>query len=448
MLNRSLYIMSSKLLGYGVRLILPYFLVRLMTVADFGAYRQFFLLEVYIASLFQLGLNQALYYFIPRDERNAGAYFLNSVLMNVVVFTTAFAAIGAFAGPLSRWLNMAILADAFWLLAVHTVLLMLTSACDCYLTARQRIRSSAVFEIGGQVIVSLATVAAAYATRRLDVVLLALVAARGVQLAAMLAYIHHRMHGFAAERYFFGLRVQIRYGVTLGVAGTLSMMLARLGDFFVSRYYGTEVYAVYSVGCTEIPVIQIFTQSLAMVALSQFASLELQHDREGIRRLWRKILTSTYAVTLPTIAFLLLVAKPLIVFMFTGTYADAVPIFQINTLLKLHLLFNATLVLRAMDRNGVSIWVNAATLLAAPFLLYAGMALGGLIGIITAQAVLMVASRLAPMFVVNRITDLRLPYVVGVGELAGFYRDAWTKARHVVRSRLDAAAASSGRGGR
>lgn len=448
MLNRSLYIMSSKLLGYGVRLILPYFLVRLMTVADFGAYRQFFLLEVYIATLFQLGLNQALYYFIPRDERNSGAYFLNSVLMNVTIFTAAFVVIGLFVGPLSQWLNMAILKDAFWLLAAYTVFLMLTTACDCYLTARQKIKSSALFEIGGQVLASAVTVITAYLTRRLDAVLMALVVARAVQLIAMLGFIHFRLNGFFAERYFFGLREQIRYGVILGLAGTCGTMLTRLHDFFVSRYYGTEVYAVYSVGCTEIPVIQIFTQSIAVVALGQFASLELQHDREGIRRLWRKILTSTYAVTLPTIAFLLLVAKPLIVFMFTGTYADAVPIFQINTLLKLHLLFNATLVLRAMDRNGVSIWVNAATLLAAPFLLYAGMALGGLIGIIAAQAVLMVASRLAPMFVVNRITDLRLPYVVGVGELAGFYRDAWTKARHVVRSRLDAAAVSSGRGGR
>jgi hypothetical protein len=49
----------------------------------FGAYRQFFLLESYIGALFQLGLNQALYYLIPRDVQNAGSYFLNSVLMNV-----------------------------------------------------------------------------------------------------------------------------------------------------------------------------------------------------------------------------------------------------------------------------------------------------------------------------------------------------------------------------
>ncbi|MBK7048534.1 MAG: hypothetical protein IPH48_18975 [bacterium] len=117
MLQKSLYIFVSKMAGYGVRLMLPYFLVRLLSVSDFGAYRQFFLLEMYIGSLFQLGLNQALYYFIPRDVRNSGAYLLNTLAMNAIVFAAAFVVIGLAIDPLSRWLNMAITRDAFgfWL---------------------------------------------------------------------------------------------------------------------------------------------------------------------------------------------------------------------------------------------------------------------------------------------------------------------------------------------
>ncbi len=436
MLNRSLYLMSSKLLGYGVRLILPYFLVRLLTVADFGAYRQFFLLEVYIASLFQLGLNQALYYFIPRDLRNAGAYFLNSVLMNVVVFSVAFAVIASFVTPLSGWLNMAILKEAFWLLAVYTVLLMLVSACDCYLTARQMVKASAAFEIFGQVVVSAATVAAAYATRRLDSVLLGLVAARALHLIVMLAYIHLKLHGFKADRYFFGITEQIRYGVVLGVAGMLWTLMMRMHEFFVSRYYGTETYALYSVGCTEIPIIQIFTQSLAVVVLGQFAMLDQQRDWDGIRALWKRVLTSTYAVTIPATLIFVLLAKPLIVFMFTDSYAAAVPIFQINTLLKLHFIFNASLVLRAMNRNDVSIWVNIATLVITPVLLYAGMKLGGLVGIISAQAVLMIGSRIATTIMMNRLTSVYLPYTVRVRDLIEFYRDTWAKGRNTIATRM------------
>lgn len=443
LINQSLYIFASKLLGYAVRLVLPYFLVRLLTVSDFGAYRQFFLLEVYMTGLFQLGLNQALYYFIPRDLRNAGAYFLNCVLMNVVVLTVAFIAIGLSVGPLSRWLNIAILNDAFWMLSSYVLILMLAIACDCYLTARQNVKAAAFFEVAGQVLASAACVATAFATRRIDAILVSLVAARAVQLLSMLAYIQWRLHGFRAERYFFGIRDQIRYGVVLGAAGTLFTMLVRLHEFFISRFYGTEAYAVYSAGCTELPIIQMFTQSVAVVALGQFALLEQQNDWDGIRQLWRRVLTSSYAVAIPVVVILLLVSKPLVLFMFTDTYAEAIPIFRINTVLKLGLIFNSTLVLRAMSRNDISIWVSAGALVLAPMLLYAGMALGGMVGIIVAQAVLMIGSRLVGNVLMNRIIPIHLPYTVGLGDLAAFYRESWAKGRGMLIARLRGPTAGS-----
>jgi O-antigen/teichoic acid export membrane protein len=450
MLNRSLYLASSKLLGYGIRLILPYFLVRLMTVADFGAYRQFFLLDIYISTLFQLGVNQSLFYFIPRDPRNAGAYFINSLLMNLVVFSSAYSIIGAFREPLSAWLKMAILREAFGPLTAFTMSLMLIAACDCYLNARQLTKVSAFFEIAGQVLASIVTVVTAFATRSLYSIILCLVAARAVQLLAMLAYIHFRLDGFGAQRYFFGLREQIRYGIALGLAGTVWAMLQRLHEFFVSGFYGTESYAIYSAGCTEVPIIQIFTQSVAVVALGQFALLEQQGDWQGVRQLWKRVLTSSYAVALPTITLFLLVSKPLILFMFTKTYADAIPIFRINTILKLYLVFNATLVLRAMNRNDISIKVNLATLAAAPGLLYLGMRVGGMVGIIAAQAVLMISSWLGMTVLLNRITRERLPYLVGVRDLAAFYREAWQKSLFLAGAgwRRIAAAAPGGHGGR
>lgn len=436
MLNQSLYIFASKITGYGIRLVLPYFLVRTLSVGDFGSYRQFFLLEMYISGLFQFGLNQALYYFIPRDQKNAGAYFLNSIVMNILVFGIAFAAIGAASGPLSRWLNIAILHDAFWKLAAYVVLLILGIACDAYLTARRHVKAAAVFEISGQVLVTVVSLVAALVTRRLDAILVGLVIARGLQLIAMLSYIHWRLHGFRAEHYFFGIREQVRYGVMLGAAGTLVTPLMRLHEFFVSRYFGTEAYAVYSAGCTELPVIQMFTQAVALVALSQFAVLEREKDWEGIRQLWRRVLTSSYAVALPFVLVLLLVSKPLIMFMFTDTYADAVSIFRVNTLLKLGLIFNSTLVLRAMNRNDVTIWINAAALALSPLLLFTGMKLGGMFGIIVAQAVVIVGSRLAGNLFLNRIIPVHLEYTVGWKDLMNFYREAWITGRGIIDGSL------------
>ncbi len=440
-----MYIFASKLSGYGVRLILPYFLVRMLSVGDFGAYRQFFLLEMYIGGIFQLGVNQALYYFIPRDEQNAGAYFLNSLVMNIVIFAVAFTGIGLTTGPLSRMLKMPVLEDAFWTLAVYVILLILTIACDCYMTARQSVKAAAAFELGGQLLVSGACLAAAFATHHLHIILVALAVARGVQLILMLLFIHWRMHGFRAERYFFGIKEQIRYGIVLGAAGTLLSPLMRLHEFFISHYYGAEGYAIYSAGCTELPLIQMFTQSVAVVALGQFATMEQQNDWEGIQRLWRRVLTSSYAVAVPFVVVLILVSRPLVLFMFTDTYAGAVPIFQVNTLLKLGLIFNSTLVLRAMSRNDITIWVNGVALVLAPAALWAGYRFGGMAGTIGAQAFLIVGSRLAGNVLMNRIIPVHLPYFVGPRDLWDFYKETWGQAKALLASRMRPRNADGGR---
>lgn len=427
MLNRSLTIFVSKLLGYGIRLFLPFFLVRLMTVAEFGAYRQFFLIEVYIAILFQLGVNQALYYFVPRDERNAGAYFVNSLVLNILIYSAAFTLIGLVRQPLGAWLNMAILDEAFGYLVAYTLIWMLIVSCDCYLTSRQKVKASAFFEVAGQLGTSILTVAAAFHWGDLHRIFLAMTIGRAIQLLALLCYIHFRLHGFRAERYFRDIKVQIRYGVVLGLAGTALSFQEKLHQLFISRYYGTESFAIYSVGCTDIPVMRILSQAVAVVALGQFALMEKEGDWQGIRSQWTRILTSMYAAAIPTVILLIAVSEPLIRIMFTESYIDAVPVFRVNALIKLSLIFNATLVLRAMNRNDVTLRVNLITLLVTPFALYGGMMLAGMTGVIAAHFVLLMGARIVLVYWLNRMTKADLAYVVGPRALWTFYRETAAK---------------------
>jgi O-antigen/teichoic acid export membrane protein len=328
---------------------------------------------------------------------------------------------------------MAILRDAFWTLAIYVVALMLTVGCDCYLTARQCIKAAAAFEVGGQIVVSALSVLVAYFhARSAPGVWSVLSSAEPCSCWRWFPIFTGACTDFALSD--TSLEFANRFGTAwyLGAGGTLITMVMRLHEFVVSRYYGPEGYAVYSAGCTELPVIQMFTQSVAVVALGQFAVLEQKNDWEGIRQLWRRVLTSSYAVAVPITLILVVAAKPIIIFMCTDVYADAAPIFRVNSLIKLGLIFNYTLVLRAMSRNDITMWINVVALLAAPFLLYAGMKTGGMLGVIEVQALLMIGTRLLGTFLMNRIIPAPLPYLVSVGEVVGFYREVVDKGRTML----------------
>ena len=118
--------------------------------------------------------------------------------------------------------------------------------------------------------------------------------------------------------------------------------------------------------------------------------------------------------------------------MFTSDYADAVSIFRFNTLAALSLVLNSTLVLRAMDRNDVTLKLNVVMLALLPVALYWGRKLGGLDGIIAVHALVLVGSKIAAQAWLNRLLPVHLAYVAPRRRIWGFYTDSWRKTREYL----------------
>jgi hypothetical protein len=87
--------------------------------------------------------------------------------------------------------------------------------------------------------------------------------------------------------------------------------------------------------------------------------------------------------------------------------------------------WNATLVLRALGRNDINVYVVVGGLIVAVPVLLLGISLFGLIGAITGELVLILLVRLSCLFMLNRISGLRLEYAVGPRAMLAFYRRGW-----------------------
>ena len=427
MLRQSSNIFAAKIVGYGIRILLPVFLVRTLTKADFGSYSQFFLIEVLFQTIFQMGVNQSQFYFVPKFPKNAGAYFVNSLLLNVGLFASAYLLIGIFRFQISEFLKMPLIVDMFWYLAAYSLLLMLTVCSATYLMAKKLFKQAAIFEVTTQIVVSIATLVAAFMTRDLQVVIITLVIARVFPLVFVLLYIHLKLNGFAAERYFSGVGQQMRYGIVLGFSGMLWTFLIRMNELSVSKFYDLETYAVYAAGCKQIPILLFFTQSITPVALVKFAQLHADDDWVGIQKLWDKIQGIMYGFGIPLTVFFILVANPLITLMFTSEYKDAILIYQLSAVGALFQLLNPSRVLRAMDRNDISVKVHAGILILLPIALYIGKSLAGIYGIIAANGVMLILARVMTLFFLSRVAPVKLRYIPPLEEVWAFYRESYHK---------------------
>jgi len=422
MLSQSAYLFAAKVLGFGIRLLLPVFLVRVMTKADIGAYNQFFLVETLLRTLFQMGANQSQFFFIPRDRENAGGYFLNSLLLNALLFAAGYSLIGVFRQEAADFLGMPILTLYFREIVVYGVLLMANVTAMTYLMACKQFKQAAFIEITMQVLASIATLVAAYYTRDLRTILVALIASRGLTFLLVMSYIHFMHRGFRSKRYFFDIRKQIRYGMVLGVAGMLWTLLMRMHEVTVSKFYDLETYAVYSQGLRQIPILQFYTQSITAVALVHFAQLVKDEDWSGVQAYWNKILASLYGIGVPITVFLILIAQPLVLLAFTSDYAEATPIFRLNAVGMLYYLLNPALVLRALDRNDVTLKIHFGIMVLLPVGLYMGMKTYGLLGIIGVHAVMLIGGRVVNMIFLNRLVPVHLAIVPPRSAVLAFYR--------------------------
>ncbi len=432
MLNQSIYLFLSKIVGYGFRILLPVFLVRVLSKEDFGAYSQFFLLEILIETVFQMGINQSLFYFVPRDRDNAGAYLVNTLLLNLTAYTLAYTIVWIFKDQIAAQMGMQIIHTFFWHLALYSLLMMLIVSVISYLTSLQRIKEASIITILHEVLASIATLIAAYFLRELKMIIVALLLARGFSLLVGFLYIHFGLHGFSSRRYFFGLWDQVKYGLVLGIGGTIWVYSLRFHELMVSRHYDIASYAVYAAGCKQIPFLQFFSQSIAAVALGQFAVLVKNNDWEGVRNLWNKIQGILYGAGVPIVFILLVVSRPLVLTMFTAEYADAIPIFRYFTIGYLAALMNSTLVLRALNRNDVTLKVNAAFFIIIPFALYGGMKIGGMEGIIVTHVFVLILSRVVTLAYLNHLTPVYLPYVAPLRNVLDFYVSVYTRSKGIV----------------
>jgi len=76
----ALVLMSGRAIAFAATLFLPLALVRIFDQAEFGTYKQLFLVYATLYGISQFAMAESLYYFLPRAPREGGSYVANSML--------------------------------------------------------------------------------------------------------------------------------------------------------------------------------------------------------------------------------------------------------------------------------------------------------------------------------------------------------------------------------
>jgi O-antigen/teichoic acid export membrane protein len=225
-----------------------------------------------------------------------------------------------------------------------------------------------------------------------------------VQVCALAFYLRSRFPGFwhAWDPLFF--RQQLAYALPFGVAGTLWTLQTDLHNYFVSHQYGPATYAIYAIGCFQVPLFGILAESVGSVMIPRVSQLQHEQRTREIVLLTARVMRKLAAVYFPTYVFLLVMRHEFIVGLFTARYLESIPVFAVNLALIPLGVFLVDPIMRAhAEHRHFLMKLHGIMLVCLTVALSVSIKRFGPVGAITLMVVFTYAGRAATVWKVIRI---------------------------------------------
>jgi len=198
-------------------------------------------------------------------------------------------------------------------------------------------------------------------------------------------------------------RYQLGYALPFALAVGIEVVQINFHQYFVAAHFDPATFAIYAVGCLQIPLVDLVMTSTVNVMMVEMA----EHARTGHRRaamaLWHDTVGTLATVLFPLAVFLIVAARPVIVALFTTRYLASVPIFMVWTLTILPAAFAVDGVLRVYARTRFLLFMNVLRFALVVILIRPFLSSFGLVG---AVLVTLLATSVVKGIAVVNITGL------------------------------------------
>jgi O-antigen/teichoic acid export membrane protein len=342
--------------GFVVSFVIPVVLARLFDRAEFGTYKQVFLIYATLYGLAQVGMAESLYYFIPRQRDEAGRHVANALITLALVAVACMAALYAMRTGIAAWMTNPALAPHLPILSVFLAFTLSAAVFEIVMVSRKEHMAAAATYASSDVVRTVCLIVPALAIGSLRGVLAGATVFAALRFAAMLAYLWRE---FGRDLRFDPAlwRGQLLYALPFGLAVGVDVVQANLHQYFVASRFNAETFAIYAVGCLQIPLVDLICTSTANVMMVKMAEDEGGHRRTALA-LWHDTTCRLAMIVFPLAALLLLTARGIIVSLFTTRYIASVPIFMIWCLTILPAVLSVDAVLRAYARTRFLLAMN------------------------------------------------------------------------------------------
>jgi O-antigen/teichoic acid export membrane protein len=375
--DRTAILALSRLASYGLMLISPIFLVRLLTVVDFGRYREFLLYGAILQAFAQFSINDSLLYCVPANPRSpwrlarqTALLTLCSSLLVIIVLVALDTASGGqlvhgYVVPLGAYTLFSVNLD-FW---------------EYFWLAKGRATPVFFYSAGRLAARVVVVVVTAAVTHDFRTIIWSLVALEGVRLliaaTAVAVFDRSRQEPLLEEPW----RDQLRFCIPSGTASLLAMLNRNISNVIVARLLGAVALAQYAIGRFGEPVVTTIRNSVSAVILPEMVRKDRGDPGSAAAlALWRKATVVNAIMLFPIVVLVGRYAPSLVTLVFGPSYASAAVVMQLYMLAIVRECCDFAPALRAVNRTRPLVESNIAGFVACSIAMLLLIPVGGLAG--------------------------------------------------------------------
>jgi O-antigen/teichoic acid export membrane protein len=411
-------LVTGRVIGFVASFAIGIVLARLFAPAIFGTYKQFFLLYGTLYGLAQLGMAESLYYFVPRDTSRTPRYVCNALITLAIAGLACLAALYGWRSQIAAWLTNAALADYMVPAGLFLTFMLMSTVLEIVMVSRKKHLMAAVTYACSDIVRTLFFIVPAFLLGSVRAVFIGATVFAALRLALLLGALW-RQYG-REFRIDLGLwREQLAYALPFALAVGIEVIQQNYHQYVIASRFDAATFAIYAVGCLQIPLVDMIMTSTVNVMMVGMAE-DATHGPATVT-LWHETICRLAFLMVPLSIFLLVIARELIITLYTATYSASVPIFMAWTLTILPSILAVNAVLRVFAETRFLLVMNVLRLAMVAALIGWFLSTFGMSGAVLVTVVSTLLVNLVGVARIARLLHLSFAETLPWGRLGGIF---------------------------
>lgn len=335
--QKTLALSLASMVNTVLQLLLSMLSVRLMSKGEIAINSQTMLAYHAVAPILLLGLSNGLYYHLSKQEHRRRAVLRESLLI-ITITSLMFAGFLLLGGNMvlaRQFHNEALCYTLYWMIP-YALALSANSVVSCIFVFENRLRFNAIYSVGQTMITLLVVGAVVFLARNGTAMVIAYSVCGSLfalcSTVLVFRYVLPKSEAQGSRMRWSSVKALLAVSIPLGISSMVGTLSTNLDKLIISAMLTPTIYAVYTQGARELPLIGTITGAINTVMIVDLTKAAKNRDYEAAVALFHKTAERTSMLLMPIMVFCFAAAPDLIAFLYTDAYLDAVPVFQIYLL--------------------------------------------------------------------------------------------------------------------